>query len=365
MNVIFFVVLGFMGHTLMFFLQKNKTILSINLLVISSFLAFFSLLVYGASLFEFTPDLSLGILFSCLSGPFLLLLTVEKRRSWRYYVAVAGLLFVLLLAYGYSSYFYPENVNQFKAALLALSIFITLGFGSYGYLNYINDKGHTKNQAAAILFYVVLLFVSLFFFSSALLKGGEALNCSDFIFSLFSLGVCIYACGNEVVNFVQQNKQSQPTASKKLKWKYFQGTNVTITRNAEQAQRGAKKETVKGGARPEETFLDPTLVKQALFTKVIETGLFLDNNLTLFKVAELTQIDKNKLHDYFKKSESSSFKQYINRLKVEYAINVIREKEKDITVEELTVVCGFNTRLSFYRAFVYFYGFPPSELLND
>lgn len=366
MNVIFVVVLGFLGYTLLFSLKKSKTILSVNILYISSLLTLFSLFVYGIAHYDVTRNLPLGMLFSCLNGPLLLLLTVEKQRSLWYFLTIALVLLVLLGGFFYCYYFFYEYINQFKIVSMIVSILTAIGFGSYGYFNYINEKQHTKYQEAVILFYVVLLFLFAFVFSSALLKGDESLMNSNLLFLWYSLCVLVYAYFHEGVIFVRHYQQKQPASVKILKWKYFQGTNVMITKNMTQDKEVAeKKEKGKEVTRSEAYFLDPTLLKQVLYTKIIETELFLDHNLTLHKVAELTLVDKNKLNDYFKKSKSSSFKQYINRLKVEYAINVIREREKNITVEELTVVCGFNTRLSFYRAFVYFYGFAPSELLND
>ncbi|MDM1046327.1 helix-turn-helix transcriptional regulator [Myroides sp. 1354] len=114
----------------------------------------------------------------------------------------------------------------------------------------------------------------------------------------------------------------------------------------------------------EMTEIEVLALKRLLFTQVIDTALFLDSTLTLSKVANLLNVDKSTLIRYFEQSEARTFKKYISRLRIEYAIHIIQIKEKDITVEELTILCGFNTRLSFYRAFVHFYGFAPSELLK-
>nr|WP_255669548.1 AraC family transcriptional regulator [Myroides oncorhynchi] len=106
------------------------------------------------------------------------------------------------------------------------------------------------------------------------------------------------------------------------------------------------------------------VIRQKLFEQLIESKLYLNVDLTLQKLSEVLEIDKKELSEYFKESNSISFRQYINRLRVEYAVGLIKEKNKDVTVEELTSFCGFNNRLSFYRAFVQVYGFPPSALLS-
>ncbi|WP_286417445.1 helix-turn-helix domain-containing protein [Myroides odoratimimus] len=107
------------------------------------------------------------------------------------------------------------------------------------------------------------------------------------------------------------------------------------------------------------------VIRQKLFEQLIESKLYLNVDLTLQKLSEVIEIDKKELSEYFKESNAVSFRQYVNRLRVEYAVGLIKEKNKDVTVEELASFCGFNTRLSFYRAFVQVYGFPPSALLSN
>ncbi|WP_353158772.1 AraC family transcriptional regulator [Myroides odoratus] len=104
-------------------------------------------------------------------------------------------------------------------------------------------------------------------------------------------------------------------------------------------------------------------IRGIISTQLIDTRLFLSPTLTLDQLADILQLPKSDLTGFFKESQALTFKQYINRLKVEYAILLIREREESYTVEELSLLCGFNTRLSFYRAFVDVYGFAPSEIL--
>lgn len=104
-------------------------------------------------------------------------------------------------------------------------------------------------------------------------------------------------------------------------------------------------------------------IRGMISTQLIDTRLFLNPALTLDQLTDLLQLPKSDLTRFFKESHALTFKQYINRLKVEYAILLIREREESYTVEELSLLCGFNTRLSFYRAFVDVYGFAPSEIL--
>ncbi len=114
----------------------------------------------------------------------------------------------------------------------------------------------------------------------------------------------------------------------------------------------------------ENTVLQLTDIRIILSKELIDSRLFLNPTLNLDQLAEVVEVPKSDLMRFFKASTSFTFKQYINRLKVEYAILLISEGEESYTVEELSLLCGFNTRLSFYRAFVNVYGFAPSEILS-
>ncbi len=102
---------------------------------------------------------------------------------------------------------------------------------------------------------------------------------------------------------------------------------------------------------------------------LIENKMFLNPNLTLDDVAFGTKISKPQLTAYFKKTQASNFNQYVNRLRVEYAVILLQDihhlNEEDISIEQLALQSGFNSRVTFYRAFVGIYGFPPSELIKN
>ena len=365
MDVIFCVVLGFVSYVLLFLFQERNTALSINISFICSLFALSSVVVYGFSLYEQTRDIPVANSFSLLIGPLLLLLMAEKRKYTTYYIFFSLCWGALLVMSVFIFYFFPAYVQQGSEIVLKISTLSCVGFGSYGYLNYVNKKREIKYQAIAILGYVILLFKASFFFSTVLFQDLIYFKEANSLYFLFSLSALLLACVYEGVLLFVLDKQKLTFTTTDLKGLYFQETNAVLENSkALSNDRIAKKELDKKILFTTER-LNPTTVKQLLYINIIDTEVFLDNNLTLTKVAELTQIEKSKLNEYFRGSESMSFKQYINRLKVEYAINVIREREKNITVEELTFICGFNTRLSFYRAFVFFYGFPPSELLND
>ncbi|MGG5506926.1 MULTISPECIES: helix-turn-helix domain-containing protein [unclassified Myroides] len=365
MNLIVYVVFSFVGYFLVFNLCKRYTSLRTTISFICGILALSSLLVYGFSRYKETYDIPVGSIVGMIWSPLLVLLTVERQTYGRYYLFFLLLLLALVLGSVGVFIYVPSHLEQVEEIALKINFLSCLGFGSYGYLHYINKKMKTKDQEVAILCYVVLLFLATFFLSILLLDGIQYVVDVNELFLLFSFSVLFLSFCYECTIWLAIKEEKLNRSSKKMKWKYFQETNIILAKSiAKQEEKKLKKPSPRQPVS-DSFAIDSKVVKQLLYVNLIDTELFLDHNLTLSKLADLTQLNKAKLNDYFKNSESMSFKQYINRLKVEYAINVIREREKNITVEELTFVCGFNTRLSFYRAFVYFYGFAPSELLND
>lgn len=210
-------------------------------------------------------------------------------------------------------------------------------------------KKQEKYSRTILRVKLVLLFCCLVLMGILVMKGIEQ---SDTVWLAYSILVL-------AVHLVQKGVH-----------RYYQSRQVGRTEGTTNAY--LKKESVR--LKPKENIVAVTsaiatvaevkALQALLYTHVIDTKLFLEANLTLSKVVNLLKVDKNKLRDYFKHSASVNFKQYINRLRIEYAITIIRNRERDVTVEELSFLCGFNSRLSFYRAFVYFYGFAPSALLK-
>lgn len=214
------------------------------------------------------------------------------------------------------------------------------------------DKVKKKKQYVRNVLVVKskLLIYCLLFTCILLVKSTEK---SHLVFLVFTIVVLVVKLTKEGIHQFRQPQQvsiSDETASA-----YLKNESVILKPHVNTAVTAKAKTTV----------VEVHVLQNLLYVQVIDKQLFLDSTVTLTEVANILKVDKNKLIAYFKYSASSSFKLYINRLRVEHAFNIIREREKDITVEELTFLCGFNTRLSFYRAFVYFYGFAPSELLKN
>ncbi|WP_413512168.1 helix-turn-helix domain-containing protein [Myroides odoratus] len=360
------IMLSFIGYVTLYYSQQSKTVVRSTVFWMCSLLTLCALLVFGSSQVETFSPIPIGMICSILIGPlFLFLLTPEKfnTTTFLYFVFGIGLMGTGLCVI--SSYL-PTHLEVLEQIVIA-SLFVNcIGFGSYGYLKYIKYPKDFMNQKTIVLFYIILLFCCAFLFSMLLIEKEANIFDANRIFGLYSLVFILYAFLNEGFVFCLATDFNWRATKllEKNKWNEKAADSYFYSLTTQETTKSLKKKEQEKRAH-EKQIKDRIALSHLLYKEVIDTKLFLQSNLTLTDLSNKIRTDKAKLIHYFKQSASLNFKQYINRLKIEYAITIIGEREKDITVEELTVICGFNTRLSFYRAFVYFYGFAPSALLED
>ncbi|MGG5507719.1 MULTISPECIES: helix-turn-helix transcriptional regulator [unclassified Myroides] len=268
-------------------------------------------------------------------------------------------------------------------SLVHETLFLSIGtlsffYGCYGYCCLINNCLY-KILRPYVVFYIVVLFcVSLSFF----LLYFYAHLFLDYIDQLFygsSLLLLIGAFVFEVKLFAFLRYQQAVDPALEREWmqqKHRLFGEVTLDVSLPQMEGGSSR------LRPTQECIDlnhlkindpcenlvqvmqENEIRQMITDQLIETRLFLNPSLNLEQLAVVLNLQKSELLRFFRASQSTTFKQYLNRLRVEYAILLIRDNEENFTVEELSLLCGFNTRLSFYRAFVDVFGFAPSEIMS-
>lgn len=82
-------------------------------------------------------------------------------------------------------------------------------------------------------------------------------------------------------------------------------------------------------------------------------------NLTLDKVARSTGIEKYMISRIFNGRFSSSFRSYLNSIRMSYALNMLISSELSITY--ICYESGYNSLRTFNRTFTAAFGMPPSE----
>jgi|GEM_PF-4912327 len=357
----------------LFVRSREKNTGQRKLFYISCGIVVLNTLLYGVTWFyphQSCFHLSLVLFFLQGFG----LMQLLQTTSWiRYLHLVPFVLFALLYA------FYDELVgisvlNQKGIVCLGILSFY---YANYGYWCLIKGRFYrtTRRFTAfyiVLLYCMSLLFLILYFYQNVLfdsLRFMFVLVSSSLLFGILLYEVSLLLSlrnkkreenkGGELNVFNQRLfgkiavyvSQSSAKDTNEANWPRF--SQIPVVNAVDSAIRFDDK-----------TRLEITAIRAILTEKLIDTQLFLNPTLNLDQLADLVQVGKSDLIRFFKASQAVSFKQYINRLKVEHAIVLIREREETYTVEELSFLCGFNTRLSFYRAFVDVYGFAPSEMMG-
>lgn len=99
-------------------------------------------------------------------------------------------------------------------------------------------------------------------------------------------------------------------------------------------------------------------------TLIVENKLFLNPKLTREDILKATGISKNALVPILRKyAERANFNDYINKLRLEYAIKIIKTNTL-FTIDAIAESAGFNSRSTFYRTFQNVYGMTPSQYIE-
>lgn len=373
MVLLFLILLFFVSYVVLFSFNKSKRNIDKRIFFLCCILVLSSFLVYLIKRDKAFFDFHLSAYFALTIGPllFLLLYNFSIKILWHLLPFIFFPVFYLL-----SKLFFPysEYLLFLDTILYVLIAGSCLLYGSYGYLYMIKHELEFKKNSVVVSY--ILLVLSCSFFYGVLTFKPIGVFDVDYIYIFYCLLLIIVAFLDAMNSYVIKNcKGRLKIKSEAIQLLIGEQEESNLANQPELGESEApinckEIEVVEVCLDTKELQLSMEkeqrmmVIRQKLFEQLIESKLYLNVDLTLQKLSEVIEIDKKELSEYFKESNSISFRQYINRLRVEYAVGLIKEKNKDVTVEELTSFCGFNTRLSFYRAFVQVYGFPPSALLS-
>ena len=107
-------------------------------------------------------------------------------------------------------------------------------------------------------------------------------------------------------------------------------------------------------------------IKNQLEKIIIEKKLFLDENISLPKLAEILSIHPNYLSQIINDKFQKNFYDFINSYRIEeFKQLVALEKNKNKTFFALALDCGFNSKASFNSSFKKITGITPSEFVKS
>ncbi|MFD2555199.1 helix-turn-helix transcriptional regulator [Sphingobacterium tabacisoli] len=97
----------------------------------------------------------------------------------------------------------------------------------------------------------------------------------------------------------------------------------------------------------------------------IQTLAYLDSDLNKDKFSSQLEIPVQHIAPFLKQEFGKGFNAFVNQLRLSYAIRQLKSEELMYTIEDLSMVCGFSSRASFYRNFQAEFGCSPHQYRLD
>lgn len=97
----------------------------------------------------------------------------------------------------------------------------------------------------------------------------------------------------------------------------------------------------------------------------IRTQAFLDSKLNREQMCRSLKIPSNHLSIFLNEEFGKNFNGFINQLRLIHAANQLKSQDLSYNMEELSFVCGFRSRASFYRNFLEEFGCSPLQYRLD
>lgn len=111
-----------------------------------------------------------------------------------------------------------------------------------------------------------------------------------------------------------------------------------------------------------QAFIVPLVISEEQYKKIEQVVEFIDANfklpITLEKIGSLVKYNKYTICHSFKAVTGSTIFEYINFLRVHYAVEKLKETENSIL--EIATDCGFSSATYFNKVFKRFFGCSPS-----
>ncbi len=112
-------------------------------------------------------------------------------------------------------------------------------------------------------------------------------------------------------------------------------------------------------------------IKNDLLHLLQEDRVYLDNEISLDKISKRLDVDRYVVSQVINQGFGKNFYELINDYRIDYAVAVLLENrkthkyKKKIKVIDLVYDCGFNNKVSFYKAFKQRKGMTPSQYRNS
>lgn len=106
-----------------------------------------------------------------------------------------------------------------------------------------------------------------------------------------------------------------------------------------------------------------TYIKKVLREQCVQPQAYLTSDLTIDALSRMTGVKNGILNRYFEANDTS-FYEYINRYRIDYAAKIIDESNEQLTVKDVMMECGCRTENEFRSMFKKFKGISVTKYLK-
>jgi AraC-like DNA-binding protein len=251
---------------------------------------------------------------------------------------------VTFIVYAYNGWYNDtvkyENFIKYKVGASVTSLVI---YWSYGFFNKVSLVGKLIEKRVLLLLGVIMLFVTMFycaisFFGNVVFNNNESVHLYRVTIYCIMLVIVILIFAYQSLPFLNQNVNEVFEVVPKTIGESMKYEKSYIT----------------------ESQLD--VYEGMLNDAVVGKELFLNSELSLSKLSLQSKIPPHHLTQVLNKRLNSNFYSYINYLRIRFACELmIKPDGKEMTIEEIAISSGFNSKVSFNRNFKLFMKNNPSD----
>ncbi|SNR31648.1 transcriptional regulator, AraC family [Maribacter sedimenticola] len=343
LNLIFIIVAftGIITALILFKKYKNnKSNIFLGIFVMTISFALLELVLFWQDFFEYSPTVAIYRVLFFLWAPSLYFYVKSKFIDLRvtnttvilHYIPFIIVLISLVILGNFNVRTHaPENafldsisfiINDNWIKTVHLLIYLILIFNIFKYHKTIMQK-NSKNWIKTLMVFILILI--LFLVTRA---GFEHIYAFDYIskyfiavyFILFIsiLAILLLIQPEVITELITATYTDQPTKDK------YKNSGLTTTMSHQ--------------------------LKSQLEDLLEKDKIYLDNTLTLAKLAKNMNVDRYSLSQVINQELNKNFYELINDYRIKEAVSIIESKQ-EIQVVDLIYESGFNNKVSFYKAF--------------
>ena len=89
------------------------------------------------------------------------------------------------------------------------------------------------------------------------------------------------------------------------------------------------------------------------------------DNLNIEKIAKKVYLRRNTFCKLFREATTFTFNEYLNKVRIEKALELIQQNELSLRLEEIAIKIGYTNYVTFYRNFIEVVGMTPKKYLES